>query len=57
MHGVFSDFLDRCRDMGVRFLTLKEAVKKISVFPKCKIEMGEILGRSGKVALQLQEGK
>ena len=55
MHGTFSEFLDRCRDMGVSFLTLKEAVKKISVFPKCQIEMGEIPGRAGKVALQLKQ--
>ena len=52
MSGAFSEFLDRCRDMGVKFLTLKEAVKKISAFPKCKIIMGEIQGRAGKVALQ-----
>ena len=54
MHGAFSDFLDKCRDMGVSFLTLREAVKKISAFPKCQIEMGEIPGRAGKVALQLK---
>ncbi|MBQ7169878.1 MAG: 4-deoxy-4-formamido-L-arabinose-phosphoundecaprenol deformylase [Synergistaceae bacterium] len=52
MHGAFSDFLDKCRDMGVRFLTLKEAVKKISAFPKCRVVMGEIPGRAGNVALQ-----
>ena len=57
MHWTFSEFLDRCRDMGVSFLTLKDAVKKVSKFPKCKIEMGEIPGRSGNVALQLQEGR
>lgn len=54
MHWTFSDFLDRCRDMGVEFLTLKEAMKE-SDLPRCKIEMGEIPGRAGKVALQLQE--
>lgn len=52
MSGAFSEFLDRCKKMGVKFLTLKEAVKKISAFPKCKIIMGEIQGRAGKVALQ-----
>ena len=57
LHGVFSDFLDRCREKGVRFLTLKEAVKKMSAFPKCKIEMGEIPGRAGKVALQMKGEK
>ena len=57
LHGVFSDFLDRCREKGVRFLTLKEAVKKMSAFPKCKIEMGEIPGRAGKVALQMKGDK
>lgn len=57
MHGAFSEFLDRCKEIGVCFLTLKEAVKKISKFPKCTIEMGEIPGRAGKVALQLKEGK
>ncbi|MBQ4400853.1 MAG: 4-deoxy-4-formamido-L-arabinose-phosphoundecaprenol deformylase [Synergistaceae bacterium] len=51
MHWTFSDFLDRCRDMGVEFLTLKEAMKE-SDLPSCKIEMGEIPGRAGKVALQ-----
>ena len=51
MHWTFSDFLDRCRDMGVEFLTLKEAMKE-SDLPRCKIEMGEIPGRAGKVALQ-----
>ena len=55
MHGAFSEFLSKCKDMGVCFLTLKEAVKKISVFPKCQIEMGEIPGRAGKVALQLKQ--
>ena len=56
MHWTFSDFLDRCRDMGVEFLTLREAMKE-SDLPRCKIEMGEIPGRAGKVALQLQEGR
>ncbi|MBQ6971189.1 MAG: 4-deoxy-4-formamido-L-arabinose-phosphoundecaprenol deformylase [Synergistaceae bacterium] len=56
LHQTFSDFLGRCRDMGVSFLTLKEAVKKISAFPKCRVVMGEIKGRAGKVALQSQEG-
>ena len=55
MHGVFSDFLDRCKNMGVEFLTLREIAGKIRKFPKCRIEMGEIEGRSGKVALQLKE--
>ena len=57
MHGAFNEFLDKCRDLGVCFLTLKEAVKKVSKFPKCRIEMGEIPGRAGNVALQLQEGR
>ena len=56
MHWTFSDFLDRCRDMGVEFLTLKEAVKE-SDLPRCRVVMGEIPGRAGKVALQLQEGR
>ena len=45
--------------MGVKFLTLKEAVNeaKISGLSQCKIIMGEIQGRAGKVALQLQEGQ
>ena len=57
MHGVFSDFLDRCKNMGVEFLTLREVAGKTRKFPKCKIEMGEIPGRAGKVALQLKEDK
>ena len=56
MHWTFSDFLDRCRDMGVEFITLKEAVKE-SDLPRCRVVMGEIPGRAGKVALQLQEGR
>lgn len=54
MHWTFSEFLDRCRDMGVEFITLKEAVKE-SELPRGKIIMGEIPGRAGKVALQQQE--
>lgn len=57
MHGVFSDFLDRCKNMGVEFLTLREVAGKTRKFPKCRIEMGEIPGRAGKVALQLKEDK
>lgn len=58
MHWTFSEFLDKCKDRGVRFLTLKDVANKISVFPKCQIVMGEIPGRAGNVALQLkQEGK
>ena len=53
MHWTFSEFLDRCRDMGVRFMTLKEAVKA-SDLRQCKIQMGEIPGRAGKVALQVK---
>ena len=51
MHWTFSDFLDKCRDMGVEFLTLKEALNEAEL-QRCKIEMGEIPGRAGKVALQ-----
>ncbi|MBQ9575085.1 MAG: 4-deoxy-4-formamido-L-arabinose-phosphoundecaprenol deformylase [Synergistaceae bacterium] len=59
MSWTFNAFLDRCRNMGVKFLTLKEAVNeaKISGLSQCKIIMGEIQGRAGKVALQLQEGQ
>ena len=57
MHKTFSDFLDRCKNMGVEFLTLREIAGKSRKFPKCKIEMGEIPGRAGKVALQLKEDK
>ena len=51
MHWTFSEFLDRCRDKGVEFLTLKEAVK-VSELPRCKIEMGYLPGRAGRVAIQ-----
>ncbi|MBR1658200.1 MAG: 4-deoxy-4-formamido-L-arabinose-phosphoundecaprenol deformylase [Synergistaceae bacterium] len=57
MSWTFREFLGKCRDMGVKFLMLKEAVNeaRISGLPQCKIVMGEIKGRAGNVALQLRE--
>ena len=53
LHWTFSEFLDRCAEMGVEFLTLKEAVKN-SELKCCKIEMGFLPGRAGKVAKQVK---
>lgn len=54
MHWTFSEFLDRCGEMGVEFVTLGEAVRE-SELRRGTVVMGEIPGRAGKVALQQQE--
>lgn len=54
MSWTFDKFLSICKNTGVEFLTLKEA--KAQAHPEYdKIEMGYILGRAGKVAIQIRE--
>jgi peptidoglycan/xylan/chitin deacetylase (PgdA/CDA1 family) len=50
---VFVDLLQRLRAAGVRFVTLAGAVEEFGKSaPACSIEMGELFGRAGNVALQ-----
>lgn len=50
---LFVDLLERLTAAGVRFITLSEAAEKFGPSsPDCTIEMGEIPGREGKVAIQ-----
>ncbi|MDR1741309.1 MAG: 4-deoxy-4-formamido-L-arabinose-phosphoundecaprenol deformylase [Synergistaceae bacterium] len=51
LSGIFADLMARCVEAGVSFTTLGEAVKK-SAAPVCDLEMAEIRGRAGKVAVQ-----
>lgn len=56
MSGVFEDFLDRCAERGVKFVTLREA---LDAFPNScppthsEISMRLIPGRAGTVAVQV----
>jgi peptidoglycan/xylan/chitin deacetylase (PgdA/CDA1 family) len=55
MSGVFAGFLDRCEREGVIFPTLRDVAARLAGTPDVKtadVEMGEISGRAGKVALQ-----
>jgi undecaprenyl phosphate-alpha-L-ara4FN deformylase len=50
---LFVDLLERLTAAGVRFMTLSEASEEFgSSSPDCPIEMGELPGRGGKVAIQ-----
>jgi peptidoglycan/xylan/chitin deacetylase (PgdA/CDA1 family) len=50
---VFTDLLQRLLAAGVRFVTLATAAEEFgSAAPACTIEMGELPGRAGDVALQ-----
>lgn len=49
----FVDLLTRLRAAGTRFVTLGEAVAEFGGnAPACRLEMGELPGRAGNVALQ-----
>lgn len=51
--GVFSDLLQRLLAAGVRFVTLEEAAAEFGrTATACTVEMGELPGRAGAVALQ-----
>ncbi len=50
---VFTDLLQRLLAQGVRFVTLAEAAAEFGkTAPACTVEMGELPGRPGDVALQ-----
>lgn len=52
MSEVFREFLRKCRDNNVEFLTLREALKNSKLIHS-RIEMGNLRGRAGKLAVQL----
>jgi peptidoglycan/xylan/chitin deacetylase (PgdA/CDA1 family) len=50
---VFIDLLEKLVASGVRFITLSEAAKELAATaPACTLEMGELPGRAGNVAIQ-----
>jgi len=50
---LFVDLLERLTAAGVRFITLSEAAEEFGPSsPDCTLEMGELPGRGGKVAIQ-----
>lgn len=53
MSKVFSNFLDRCLNNGVKFSTLKDALTDKNNLPVNEVKMREIFGRAGKVAVQI----
>ncbi|MBQ3397183.1 MAG: 4-deoxy-4-formamido-L-arabinose-phosphoundecaprenol deformylase [Synergistaceae bacterium] len=52
MSEVFREFLSRCSDNNTEFMTLREALKNSQLIHS-RIEMGELKGRAGKLAVQL----
>lgn len=52
MSEVFREFLSKCRDNNTEFMTLREALKNYELIHS-RIEMGELKGRAGKLAVQL----
>ena len=56
MSGVFSEFLDTCRDNNVDFLTLREALAQ-SKLTVSRIVAGNLPGRAGKLALQVTDNE
>ncbi len=48
----FIRLLERLTALGIRGITLAEASRRITEAPACRIFMGEIAGRAGKVAIQ-----
>jgi undecaprenyl phosphate-alpha-L-ara4FN deformylase len=51
--GVFSNLLKKLTSAGVRFITLAEAASESArSAPECTLEMGELSGRAGNVAIQ-----
>ena len=51
MYDTFREFLSRCRDNDIEFLTLREALMNSELIHS-RIEMGELKGRAGKLAVQ-----
>lgn len=53
LSAVFADLLKKLVAAGVRFITLSEAAREYAATaPACTLEMGEIPGRAGDVAIQ-----
>lgn len=52
MSEAFREFLSKCRDNNTEFMTLREALKSSQLIHS-RIEMGELKGRAGKLAVQL----
>ena len=52
MSETFREFIVRCRDNNVEFMTLREALKNSELIHS-RIEMGSLKGRAGKLAVQL----
>jgi len=48
----FVRLLERFEAQGIRCITLGEAAQRVANVPACRISMGEIAGRAGKVAIQ-----
>jgi hypothetical protein len=55
MRDSFASLLSRCRDRGVRFLTLTKVAESLSgeELRICPVEMLPIFGRAGRVATQV----
>ena len=51
MSGTFRDFIAQCRDREIEFMTLREALKNSELL-QSRIEMGNLPGRAGKLAVQ-----
>ncbi len=51
MSGTFRDFIAQCRDRDIEFMTLREALKNSELL-QSRIEMGNLPGRAGKLAVQ-----
>ena len=52
MSGTFREFLAKCRDNNVEFMTLREALKSSELIHS-HIKMGSLEGRAGKLAIQI----
>ena len=51
MKEIFRDFILKCRNANVKFMTLREALNASELI-QSRIEMGNLKGRAGKVAKQ-----
>ena len=51
MYETFREFLTRCRDNNVEFMTLREALRNSELIHS-RIEQGNLKGRAGKLAVQ-----
>lgn len=52
MIDVFREFLRRCRENNIEFLTLREALRSSDII-RSRVEMGNLKGRAGKLAVQM----